>query len=549
MPDYMFLLESRLSAEQRAALVRVQELAIATGTNVYLTGGAVRDLISGMPIRDLDFTVEGNSARLARELEKSGARVTAEDEHLRHVELIFPGDQDGSIAAARDDVYARPGTRPEIRWATIMEDLRRRDFSMNAIAISLNPASRGLLLDPTNGLADLEKQEVRALSIHSFTNQPVRLMRLVRFCARMGFKMESRTSDWFSLALDRELHKAIPPEDVGAELRQLAREDKPIAILKAWEDHDLVAAIHPQLARRHPHYDAIQRLVRVREDMNAAGLRPRLLIPAIRAFLGRLKSRECAAALSRMEFRSADVHAVLHLETEAKKTVKLLSGRKTAAPRDAFNFLDKTPLDMLAYILAEFSNAKARGKIKNYLFKWRSLRQELPAAVTELEALGMPRGPKFDQVIEKFFDQQLLGKGKTQEERTKLLRKISGIKEPPKKKVKEEKKRAAPKSAKAKSPKGELQPGGAEAPGAAESAAKHPHGAPPAGKHAEQAARLAASRVKGAAAAPAKPAHEKHAPPKRAAKTPAKTSNRVHKPAHRPSKPTKRSRTKSPKHR
>ena len=86
-----------------------------------------------------------------------------------------------------------------------MEDLRRRDFSINAIAISLNPNSRGLLLDPTNGLADLERREIRALSIHSFTNQPVRLLRALRYEARMGFKMETRTRDWFNLAIEREL--------------------------------------------------------------------------------------------------------------------------------------------------------------------------------------------------------------------------------------------------------------------------------------------------------------------------------------------------------
>ena len=83
MPDYMYQLESRLSAEQRAALVRIQELAVASEANLYLVGGAVRDLISGMPIRDLDFTVEGNPSRIVRELEKGGAQVTSEDETLR----------------------------------------------------------------------------------------------------------------------------------------------------------------------------------------------------------------------------------------------------------------------------------------------------------------------------------------------------------------------------------------------------------------------------------------------------------------------------------
>jgi len=441
MPDYMFLLESRLSPEQRAAMMRVQELAAASVANVYLVGGAVRDLISGMPIRDLDFVLEGNPFRLVRELEKGGAKILEEDERLRHVELIFAGDADGSIASARDDVYHRPGTKPEIRWSTIMEDLRRRDFSLNAIAISLNPASRGLLLDPTNGLADLEKREVRALSIHSFTNQPVRLLRALRYCVRMGFKMEPRTAEWFALAIERGLHESIPPADVGREVRQLAREEKPVAILKAWEAQQLLGAIHPQLARRHPHYDALNRLVRVRDEMIGAGYRPRLFAPATLALLRRLKPREQSAALARLELRSAEVESVLRLEAETRKIVQALTSRKTAAPRDAYSFLEKVPLDILAYILAEVSNAKAVGKVRNYLYKWRPLRQALPSAETELEALGLPRGPKFDKVIADLFQQQLLGKGRNPEERTKLLRKLAGIKEPPKKKVKEEKKK------------------------------------------------------------------------------------------------------------
>ncbi len=505
MPDYMFSLESRLSPEQRAAVLRVQELAAQTVSNVYLVGGAVRDLISGMPIRDLDFALEGNPFRLARELEKGGAKILEENERLRQVELIFAGDADGSISATRDDVYHRPGTKPEIRWSTIMEDLRRRDFSVNAVAISLNPASRGLLLDPTNGLADLEKREIRALLIHSFTNQPVRLMRALRYAARMGFKLESRTQEWFELAMERGLNENIPPEDVGGEVRQLAREEKPAAILKAWETHGLIGAIHPQLTRRHPHYDALHRLIRVRDDMVAAGLRPRLFVPATRALLGRLKPREQSAALTRMGFRSAVTQAVLRLEDEARKAVKVLSGRQTAAPRDAHAYLEKMSLDLLAHILAEGSNSKALGKIRNFLYKWRPLRLALPSVATELEALGMPRGPKFEKVLEQLFQLQLLGKGRKPEERVKLLRKLAGIKEPPKKKI-EEKKKKAERLSKRKPAGGMPEAAAAVAtaggpPGAARAA--HAPLSPP-GQHPAAAAKaIAASRIASAKGAQA----------------------------------------------
>src|SRR2546425_850029 len=439
MPDYMFLLESRLSPEQRAVMLRVQELSAALGFNVYLTGGTVRDLVTGASLRDLDFTVEGNPSKIAHELEKGGAKILSEDEKLRQVEVLFAGDCEGSISAARDDHYVRPGTRPEIRWSTIMEDLRRRDFSLNSIAISLNPASRGLLLDPTNGLSDIERAEVRALTIHSFTNQPVRLLRVLRYAARMGFKIEQRTQEWFDLAIERNLQETIAPEDAGDELRALAREERPAVVLKAWEEHDLLEAVNPVLAKKHPSYDAIARLMKVREDLFTAGFRPRLAAPMLLVVLGKLKDREMGNVLSKAGFRSAESEAALGFEQEALDAQKELVGRKMNAPVDAFRFLEKMPLDQIAYLMAESNKSAALSKIRAFLNKWRPIRIALPVVANELEALGMPRGAKFDQVVEQVFAMQLTGRGKTKEEREKILRKLSGIKEQPKKKEKEKK--------------------------------------------------------------------------------------------------------------
>jgi tRNA nucleotidyltransferase/poly(A) polymerase len=432
----MFLLESRLSPEQRAAMMRVQELSAALGLNVYLTGGTVRDLITGASLRDLDFTVEGNPSRIVRELEKGGAKIVSEEDKLRHAEVNFAGDCDGSIAGARDDHYVRPGTRPEFRWSTIMEDLRRRDFSLNAIAISLNSASRGLLLDPTNGLSDIERGEVRALTIHSFTNQPVRLLRVLRYAARMGFKVESRTQEWFDLAIERDLHHTIEPDDAGTELRAVSREERPAVVLKAWEQRDLLEAIHPVLAKRHPDYDAIARLIKVREDLFTAGVRPRLVTPMLLAILGRLKDREQGSVLSKAGYRSAEAATVLEFEEVALSAQKELSGRKMKAPIDFYRFLEKLPIDQTAYLLAESNKSGALSKIRAYLHKWRPIRSALPSVANELEALGFPRGPKFDAIVEQVFAMQLTGRGKTREEREKILRKLSGIKELPKKKEK-----------------------------------------------------------------------------------------------------------------
>jgi tRNA nucleotidyltransferase (CCA-adding enzyme) len=434
MPDYMFLLESRLLPEQRAAMMRVQELSAALGFNVYLTGGTVRDLITGATLRDLDFSVEGNPAKIARELEKGGAKVLHEDEKLRHIELLFAGECEGSISGARDDHYVRPGTRPEVRWSTIMEDLRRRDFSLNAIAISLNPASRGLLLDPTNGLSDIERGEVRALTIHSFTNQPVRLLRVLRYAARMGFKLEQRTQEWLELAMERDLHHSITPEDAGGELRALAKEEQPSGALKSWEEHDLMEVIHPVLAKKKPDYDAINKLSKVRDDLMMAGLRPRLATPMLLAILGRLKDREQSSLLGKLGFRAAETETILSFADEADASAKELSGKKMNVPIDAYKFLEKLPVDRQGYLLAETRNSAALSKIKAYLNKWRPLRAGIATVREELARIGMQEGAKFDAVIEQMFALQLNGRGKTPEERERILRKLSGIKEPPKQK-------------------------------------------------------------------------------------------------------------------
>jgi hypothetical protein len=157
------------------------------------------------------------------------------------------------------------------------------------------------------------------------------------------------------------------------------------------------------------------------------------------AILGRLKEREVGSVLSKAGYRSAEAGTVLEFEEEALAAQKELTGRRAKAPIDAYRLLEKLALDRMTYLLAESRNSGALSKIRAYLNKWRPIRSALPVVGNELEALGLPRGPKFDAIVEQVFAMQLTGRGKTPEERQKILRKLSGIKEAPKKKEKEKK--------------------------------------------------------------------------------------------------------------
>src|ERR1700690_1335130 len=138
MSDYMFMLESHLSADQFRVVGEMQALAAHAGVSLFLTGGAMRDMLGGFPVRDLDFTVEGSAAKLAKvATQNPGVTVVSTDDVRKSVELCFPGNVTVELAMARQERYPKPGGRPQVSPATIHEDLRNRDFTVNAIALSL----------------------------------------------------------------------------------------------------------------------------------------------------------------------------------------------------------------------------------------------------------------------------------------------------------------------------------------------------------------------------------------------------------------------------
>src|SRR5271166_557539 len=138
MADYIYTMEIRLTPDQMKGVNLVQEVARTAGITLYLTGGAIRDIISGFTIRDLDFTVQGNPLKLQKELERAGATISSADDDVKTLFLVLPGKVRAEISSARTERYDKVGKPPVITPATIIEDLRRRDFTVNAMALSLN---------------------------------------------------------------------------------------------------------------------------------------------------------------------------------------------------------------------------------------------------------------------------------------------------------------------------------------------------------------------------------------------------------------------------
>src|SRR5580658_1038869 len=248
MSDYMFVLESHLDAAQNRVVNEMQRVATDAAMNVWLTGGAMRHTLRGARIVDLDFTVERDAVKAGKSLAHAcGGKVLSEDGLKRWVELELAGGVRASVSNARSEKYSKPGAKPQLAPATIHEDLMRRDFTINAMALSLNRGSRGLLIDPTNGQADLVNRELRTTNTYALFDDPSRLFRLIRFQYVLGFEVASRTQSQIENALVGEYQMAAPVSALATEIRALSDSENAVAALEAFDRLELLKLISPAL--------------------------------------------------------------------------------------------------------------------------------------------------------------------------------------------------------------------------------------------------------------------------------------------------------------
>ena len=407
----MFMLENHLSSDQNQVVAAVQDVAAQQNLNVFLAGGAMRDMLGGFQVRDLDFSVEGQALKFAKTVaERAGARIIAVDENRRAAEMIFRAGVTGQIAMSRTERYARTAARPQVAPATIQEDLRGRDFSINAIALSLNKASRGLLLDPTNGLADLEHKELRTLNTYTFYDDPLRLLRLLRFRVRLGFGVEERTKMQYENARAAELEKYITARALGEELRHMAEEPNAHDVLKLLQEEGLLKIFSPALAAGKLNLPALAKLEKsFRLVAEGNGLKAERLGPFLYALAEKLNAKERQALIKSTDLRKAEVDLWQKLEARARKLETALKSPRLKKPSQVYGIVSKAAGDEVVFLLYHSQNKLAQERIRNYVQKYMPLAQEFPAA--ELEQIAAKPGtPKYekarDALLSAFLDRR-----------------------------------------------------------------------------------------------------------------------------------------------
>jgi tRNA nucleotidyltransferase (CCA-adding enzyme) len=394
MSDYMFVLDSHLDAAQNRVVAEMQRIATEAGMNVWLTGGAMRDTLRGSRILDLDFTVERDAIKIGKALMLAcGGELVLEDHLKRWVELEVAGGVRASVSNARTEKYSKPGGKPQIASATIHEDLARRDFTINAMALSLNRGSRGLLIDPTNGQADLVNRELRAANPYALYDDPSRIFRLVRFQYVLGFEMAPRTQSQLENALLEGYQNAAPVSGLATEIRALSDSENAVAALEAFDRLGLLKLISPALTGPKLNAPGLTRFEKLSHSVLPPGTKSGWLA-FLTVLTEKLSSRERTDFVRLLELPKQEMDGLKKLEADAKKLEAALKSSRITRPSHVYDALADASSDEVLMVLYESAQRVVQDRIRAYYQKYLPLAQE----ITEDQVLATgakPGTPKF----------------------------------------------------------------------------------------------------------------------------------------------------------
>jgi tRNA nucleotidyltransferase/poly(A) polymerase len=441
MPDYIYLLENRLSPAQRNAVEQVRQAAMHAGMTIFLAGGAVRDLTSGFPVRDLDFSVQGNALKLKKALEKSGGELWGEHEETRTLFFWFPGSVRVEVSSTRREEYPRPG-KPVYHWASMLEDLRRRDFTVNAMALSLNEGSYGLLLDPLNGTADMEARHLRLVNNYGFLEDPSRMIRVTRLAARTGWEMDERTRARYDNARQEGV-EAMSDWLRGYELEEIGHEEDALKILKALEAEGWMQHLFPAWTSARADAAALEDLHRVFVKLLMQGVHPDLSAAQMRLLTAKLPPKDLASLKALLPCPGF-VRQWEHLDEAAKEFSTHLVAKETSTPSATWKLIANYQPESVLWLAFTSKSAPVQTRFKNFFEVWPEARQKIP---TQLMAeMRITAGlPGYGSLLNELFFALIDGKLETEEAMRAFLEPYSPPAPPPPVTIRRSRSRRAPK--------------------------------------------------------------------------------------------------------
>ena len=407
--DFAEKLKDSLGENRLRLLQLVLDEATGRGLPLYIVGGSVRDLVLSRPLNDFDLTVEGDAIALARALAaKHGGGVTAHTK-FGTAKWFLPSDLEEQhntldLVSARSETYNHPAALPTVAVGSIADDLRRRDFTINAMAIRLDGGHFAELRDDLQGMDDLRKGIVRVLHPGSFIDDPTRMYRAVRYAERYGFQMAEDTLVLIPEA--RPFVEKLSPQRIRHELDLILDEPTAVSMLGRLEELDLLSCIHPVLADFKK-----SNLATVKSEDQA--LQTRNSRWAL--WLMHLTDQEVEFINDRLHF-TADLLKVLRSIALLEANLTGLAGLK---PSEAVQMLESYSFKALEVVSAALTEGEVKNILSRYLSDWWHVKPKTTGH--DLKKRGIPPGPKYNEVLRRLRAAWLDGEVKTAEEEQRLL--------------------------------------------------------------------------------------------------------------------------------
>jgi len=415
------LIQRSLPGEMQTLLRYISKAAESSGYSVYLVGGMVRDLLLGYPNLDLDIVVEGEGIEFAQMLaDLLKGRVRSHRKFGTAV-VILPTGRRIDVATARTEFYEYPAALPTVEVSSIRQDLYRRDFTINAMAVTLTGEHFGEMLDYFGGLRDLERRHVRILHNLSFVEDPTRIFRAVRFEQRYGFQMERQTEMLARRAVEMEIVGKLTNARVRDELIYIFSEPNPLPFKAVQRLQDLGAlkTLHPNLEVSEAMRERFNQLqLHMEEACRLVEGRCKVWIPPMAAMLAELPLSETEKWCHLMRFKRVDCLPLIQCVIDIKGTIdKISSGG--LPPSGIVGLLDQLRGESLVYLYV-MGGPGVRESVTQYIMEWRRIEPEISGK--DLEEMGLPPSPAYTKVLNKVRADVLDGKVKGREEELELAK-------------------------------------------------------------------------------------------------------------------------------
>jgi len=427
-------MRKKLPGSIYSMLKLIGTLAEGHNSRAYIVGGFVRDLFLGVKNLDIDITVEPDGIKFAFLLAKklNGKAVPYKRFGTASVFLRWPKKANViriDITTARKERYRRPGALPEVKSSSIKDDLLRRDFTINAMAASLNPGDFGEVCDFFGGCRDITDGVIRVLHKGSFIDDPTRIFRAVRFEQRFGFKIDKRTKELIRNAVNLKMFSNVSKERIKNELLLILKEKNPLkALLRMDELHEF-RFIHPRIKLTKRVLYTLKSIKNSEGYFNTISKSNRTIdikLIYLMALLKELSKTETLKLLRDYGFRKSETSRILSYKESSNIVYNVLRKAGALAPSRVYSLLKGFPPEGILLMHAEAKDKRTKKRINDYLVKYSRIKLKIKG--DDLKCSGIRPGPIFKDILKHTLYAKIDGKLKTKNEEFKFALSLAGKK-------------------------------------------------------------------------------------------------------------------------